>query len=527
MSLSLPARQLVSGSSPATGPGSPPAAPLEVAPRGALLRAIVAGGRDVLLTVSSDGWIERASDAAPAVFGRTEGELAGMALDHVVRPADDGGAEHADLVRPDGRRVRCALAAWPAAEAGRWMVLVRDVAEAQAAEAALREEGEVARALLDLGDTLNRHLGDPYVLDWVTTIALRLLGCDWSTVLGWDARRRRYRPFATAGVLPGDPGALVLAPEELGLLDLLEPGGVVELADLARQDLLPAAPLLELGLTTALCVPICQRRDVVGLLIHAWKQPPAPSPRTHRLAVGIAQATAFALDNTLRLSELQSANRMKSEFLSTLSHELRTPLNVLLGYSEMLADADAADRALVGGIARATVQLRDVVEGAQDLSWLDAGVVLEPEEIDLPALAAELVAAVDPLRTADTALLTEGVPPGRVVLDRRALYTTLKHLLTNACKFTPRGWVSLGVEMGDEVATFTVQDTGVGMAADDVPACFERLRQIDGSNTRRFGGLGIGLYVVRRLVETQGGTVAVDTAPGAGTTVSVSLPLAG
>lgn len=519
MSLSLPARQL---------PPDPPATvPRDVAPRGALLRAIVAGGRDVLLTVSADGWIERASDAAPAVFGRTEAELTGLALDHVVRVAPDD-PDLADVLRPDGRRVACTVAAWPDAEAGRWLVHVRDVSEAQAARAALREDGEVARALLDLGDTLNRHLGDPYVLDWVTTIAVRLLGCDWSTVLGWDARRRRYRPFATAGPLPeADPEALVLAPEELGLLELLEPGGVVELADLARQDVLPAAPLLDLGLRAALCVPICQRRDVVGVLIHAWKQPPPPSPRTHRLAVGIAQAAAFALDNALRLAELQSASRMKSEFLSTLSHELRTPLNVLLGYSEMLADADGAERALVDGIARATVQLRDVVEGAQDLSWLDAGVVLEPEEIDLPALAAELAAAVGPLRTADTALLTERVPEARVTLDRRALYTVLKHLLTNACKFTPRGWVSLAVELGAGGATFTVQDTGVGMAAEDVPACFERLRQIDGSNTRRFGGLGIGLYVVRRLVETQGGTVAVDTAPGAGTTVSVSLPLSG
>jgi signal transduction histidine kinase len=503
-----------------------PDAPAELAPRGALLRAIVAGGRDVLLTVSADGWIERASDGAPAVLGRTEAQLAGMPLDAVVRPVGDDPA-CADVVRPDGTRMPCALAAWPADDQGRWAVLVRDVTEARAAEAALRDEAEVARALLDLGDTLNRHLGDPYVLDWVTTIAVRLLGCDWSTVLGWDPRRRRYRPLATAGPLPdGDPEAFVLAPEEFALLDLLEPGGVVELADLARQDVLPAAPLLGLGLTTALCVPICRQRDVVGVLLHAWKQAPPPSQRCHRLAVGIAHATAFALDNALRLAELQSASRIKSEFLSTLSHELRTPLNVLLGYGEMLAeDAGGAHDGPIAGIVRATVQLRDVVEGAQDLSWLDAGVVLEPEEIDLRTLAAELVAAVEPLRTSATALLTDEVPAARVVLDRRAVFTVLKHLLSNACKFTPRGWVSLGVVLEGDVATFTVRDTGVGMAPEDVPACFERLRQIDGSNTRRYGGLGIGLYVVRRLVETQGGTVTVATAPGAGTTVSVALPL--
>jgi PAS domain-containing protein len=167
-----------------------------------LSRARGGAGRYVLFVVDDDGIVLSASASCAALLRFEPHELAGMPLEAVVRPPSSPEGPY-EARRRDGSRFPCELTTWPADD-GRHTAVLRDLTGRHATERALREELEIAGALLHLGETLNGHLDEPYILDWVNTMALKLLGCDWSSVLGWDARRRRYRFFASAGPVRPD-----------------------------------------------------------------------------------------------------------------------------------------------------------------------------------------------------------------------------------------------------------------------------------------------------------------------------------
>jgi signal transduction histidine kinase/ActR/RegA family two-component response regulator len=233
-------------------------------------------------------------------------------------------------------------------------------------------------------------------------------------------------------------------------------------------------------------------------------------------------------------AEAERANRLKDEFLATVSHELRTPLNAIIGWSHLLGnnslDAAMAARA-VETIERNARSQAQLVEDILDVSRVITGKLrLDMEPVDA---AAVINAAIDSVQlAADSKAIQLAVildtSARRVSGDSSRLQQIVWNLLSNAIKFTPSGGrVEIRLERVEADAQIRVSDTGQGFSPEFLPFIFDRFRQADGTSTRRHGGLGLGLAIVRHLAELHGGSVHADSpGEGLGSTFIVRLPLA-
>jgi signal transduction histidine kinase/CheY-like chemotaxis protein len=230
--------------------------------------------------------------------------------------------------------------------------------------------------------------------------------------------------------------------------------------------------------------------------------------------------------------EAEAANRAKDDFLATLSHELRTPLNAILGWASMLIggrlSAAQQERGL-DVIARNARTQAQLIDDLLDVSRIITGklrVDLQPAQLATSAYAA--VDAVRPVaQEKGVALEFESATDGPVLGDPDRLQQVVWNLLSNALKFTPSGGrVAASLVQNDHHVTLTVRDTGIGIDPSFLPFVFERFRQHDSSTTRTHGGMGLGLAIVRHLVELHQGTVrAASEGAGRGATFTVTLPL--
>ncbi|EGK83756.1 multi-sensor hybrid histidine kinase [Microcoleus vaginatus FGP-2] len=228
------------------------------------------------------------------------------------------------------------------------------------------------------------------------------------------------------------------------------------------------------------------------------------------------------------------ANRIKDEFLAVLSHELRSPLNPILGWSKLLQQRkfDAAKTAMalqtIERNARLQVQL---IDDLLDISRILRGkLILTVMPVDLSKVISEALETVRLAAEAKAIQIDTTILPsvGIVIGDAGRLQQVVWNLLSNAVKFTPhQGQVAITLAFDETHAQIQVTDTGKGIRSDFLPYVFEHFRQEDGATTRKFGGLGLGLAIVRQIVELHGGTVAVDSlGEGQGATFTVRLPLA-
>lgn len=236
-------------------------------------------------------------------------------------------------------------------------------------------------------------------------------------------------------------------------------------------------------------------------------------------------------------AEAEEASRAKSRFLANVSHELRTPLNAIIGYSEMLSEeaSEEGREVLVRDLEKirsAALHQLDLVNSLLDLAKIEAGRLdLDVETFPVAPLVDETAAIVRPLLEKNRNVLAVSLPSGgelTMTSDAMKLRQCLFNLLSNACKFTRDGRVDLDVRLLDEdggrEVSFRVSDTGIGIPPEKLPRLFEPFAQADLSTTRRFGGTGLGLSITRQLCELMGGTVTVESVPGAGSTFEIRLP---
>jgi PAS domain S-box-containing protein len=254
---------------------------------------------------------------------------------------------------------------------------------------------------------------------------------------------------------------------------------------------------------------------------------------TERKRMELARDALLELERSAR-SEAETANRLKDDFLGTLSHELRTPLNAILGYIRLLRSGHVVeahrDRALEVIERNALAQTR-LIEDMLDISRLMRGVLqLETRPVELSGVVADAIDIARPAIDAKQLELTWSPQAGATVLgDVDRLRQVVTNLLTNATKFTPAGGrIAIDIARVDRSVELRISDSGIGIAADFLPRVFERFRQADARPSRSHGGLGLGLSIVRHLVELHGGTVdAASAGPGAGATFTVRLPALG
>jgi signal transduction histidine kinase/CheY-like chemotaxis protein len=223
------------------------------------------------------------------------------------------------------------------------------------------------------------------------------------------------------------------------------------------------------------------------------------------------------------------ANRSKSQFLANMSHELRTPLNAIIGYSEMLRDdvTDPTAQSDLSKIEASGKHLLSLINDVLDLSKIEAGrMELHHERFDVAEVCREMAATLAPLLEKNGNALEIDVSEdvGTLWSDVVRVRQVLLNLLSNAAKFTERGRITLRVRREPAGVTFAVADTGIGIAPEALARLFQPFTQADGSTTRRFGGTGLGLALVRHFARLLGGEVTAESTPGEGSTFTLRLP---
>ena len=296
--------------------------------------------------------------------------------------------------------------------------------------------------------------------------------------------------------------------------------------------LMRAVPELLLG--PILIAPLRAHGETLGVLAvtRAAGGRPFHDRERDRLRV-LADHAALAVHKSLLLQHAQSADRAKGRFLATMSHELRTPLTALAGYGELLADQvigpmTESQLDILERMRSVTNHLSAMIEEILAFTSLEEGrETVRPSEFLAEDLVRSALAAVEPMAEQKRVALNVKLGAGsvRITSDIDKVRQILVNLLGNAVKFTDAGSVSVRLRKASTSVRLEVQDTGIGIAADELSRLFRPFAQVDTGLTRRHGGTGLGLYISRRLATLLGGHIEVSSELGIGSTFSVVLPL--
>jgi signal transduction histidine kinase/ActR/RegA family two-component response regulator len=410
------------------------------------------------------------------------------------------------------------------------------------------EKAHVLDTVNRVGRVLAAELDMPRLVQGLTDAARELTGAEFAAYFYnvSDGKGERYMLYALSGAAR-EAFAGFPMPRNTGIFaPTFEGRGIVRYDDVrrapefGRNPPYHGMPQGHLPVASYLAVPVISRSgEVLGGLFFGHREVGVFTDREEQIIAGLAAQAAIALDNARlfeqaqrHYQEAQDANRLKDEFLATLSHELRTPLNSMVGWVHLLRsgrlDAGAQEHALVV-IARSLDTQTQLISDMLDLSRIATGRLrLEVAAVNLAEVVSQAVDTVRLAAEAKGVRLHTILDPiaGEVSGDAGRLQQVAWNLLSNAVKFTPKdGSVQVRLQGERSRVELTVSDTGAGIHADFLPHVFDQFRQADSSSTRRHGGLGLGLTIVKRLVELHGGTVRVASdGPGRGSTFVVSLP---
>jgi len=460
------------------------------------------------------------------------------AVADAIRASLERGAHRVEyrIVRPDGAvrwvEGRGEVFRDAAGQPQRLIGVCVDVTERRRAE-------DRNRVLADIARSISASLDIDTVLERIAEGARMLCESDRASILLRDDHSDAMVPRARVGPWPaGYDGPIMRAGEGLG-------GLAMQTRRPLRTSSYQTDPRVEESMrgmaartdTVALMVvPILTATEVAGLLYISNRTARAFSDDDEAISIRLAEQAAIAIQNARLFAregaaraEAEAANRSKDAFLAMLSHELRNPLGAISSSIQVLDrvdDASLAARAR-GVIARQTQHLSRLVEDLLDVSRAVTGkIAVRREVVDLGAVAERVVSGLTARHAARAGDITVTARAVRVLGDAVRLEQVAHNLVENALKYTPSGGrVTVRVHEEDARAVLTVEDDGIGIAAELLPHVFDLFVQADGSLERTAGGLGIGLTLVRQIVELHGGTVAASSAGvGRGSCFVVCLP---
>jgi two-component system phosphate regulon sensor histidine kinase PhoR len=255
-------------------------------------------------------------------------------------------------------------------------------------------------------------------------------------------------------------------------------------------------------------------------------------PRSYQLNVAPLSRT-LVVGVFFDITQLERLERVRREFFANLSHELRTPLTAILAYSETLLDGAIDDRdnnvRFIEKLHKHAARMSELISDISDLSAIESGQVkLEPRPVRLRSILCDVLSLAEARRGTTGVAVSVTVPDELLVMaDRSRLEQILYNLIDNAIKFNrPEGRVTITTEQQNGRTAIHIEDTGVGIAAQDLPRIFERLYRADKSRSRRTEGTGLGLAIVKHLVQAHGGEITVKSELGRGSRFTFTLPLA-
>jgi PAS domain S-box-containing protein len=428
-----------------------------------------------------------------------------------------------------------AAALWNA-EAYEALQRSRTLAESHAARLAFLADASALLGSLDYEKTLRdlAHLAVPRIADWcavdirqadnslerIVTAHVDPAKIDLSRVLQTRYPTDRSAPAGVINVFrTGMPEFYPHVSDEM-------------LANGAR-DAEHLRILRELGIRSVLVSPLTARGNTLGVITFVRSGVDNPFSHDDMTVLNeVARRAGLAVDNARLYRDAELASRAKDEFLAILSHELRTPLNAIMGWSHMLKDGlpDDMTRHALEVIGRNARTQKQLVEDLLDVARIAGGrLELQCGPLDLCEVGRTAVDSALPSARGRDVTLSFEMPPAPIVVsgDANRLQQVFANLLSNALKFTEAGGrVTVRVESRGNAGEVVVTDTGVGIPAEFLPSAFDRFRQADPSLTRAYSGLGLGLWVVKQIVEAHRGSVSAHSAGhGHGTTVTVVLPL--
>ncbi len=301
---------------------------------------------------------------------------------------------------------------------------------------------------------------------------------------------------------------------------------------------------LEAGYRSAIAVPLPFQEQAIGAFILYTDNVHRISSRDTFLLSTAAMQTSMAIQNALLFAEvkeknaaLERANHLKSQFLANVTHELRTPLHSIISYGALILEGfvegelSEEQEQHIQFMVRRAEDLSRLVDDILDLSKIEADrIEVNPEPVALKVCLVEVVEQLKPLANNKDLYLhleaEEALP--LAMADSHRIRQVVINLVSNALKFTEKGGVTIRCQQMRErdMLAICVTDTGIGISPAALDYIFEAFRQADGSTTRRFGGTGLGLTIAKKLIELQGGEIAVESIPGEGTTFSLTLPIA-
>lgn len=526
------------------------------------LAKVVESSDDAIVSKDLNGIIRTWNRAAERMFGYTSAEAVGQSIRMII-PADRQDEEdevlarirsgatvaHFETVRQrkDGPLLNISLTVSPVYDDEGHVIgaskIARDITEQVRLQAEADEQLSITRKLADVSVAVASSLDRETIVQKVTDTATELTHAEFGAFF-YNERQEpngdAYMLYTLSGA-PREAFAKFPHPRATAVFGPTFRGeGTVRLDDVTKDPRYGQNPPFfgmpdgHLPVRSYLAVPVRGvNGGVIGGLFFGHSRCGVFTDQHARLAEGIAGWASIALENARLYIEARDANRMKDEFLAVLSHELRTPLNAIVGYSRLLRgnvlSGEKAQRGLET-LEKNASWLTQIVEDVLDVSRIVAGKIrLDVQPVELALVIDNAVATVQPAADAKNVrlqtLMDSNVGP--VSGDPDRLQQVVWNLLANAVKFTPKGGrVQARLERVNSHVEVVVSDTGIGIRPDFLPYVFERFRQGEAGTTRKTGGLGLGLAIVRHIVEMHGGTVhATSAGEGQGASFVVRLPL--